>query len=56
MISAIAAPSFMLIPPRELADVGLGLLIDSRNRNPRMGKVEAAALRRSSAISFCIAP
>ncbi|HVX75861.1 MAG TPA: hypothetical protein VHB49_07030 [Bradyrhizobium sp.] len=44
----------MLIPPQELADVELGLMIDSWNRNPLVGKGRALRRAGSSAISFCI--
>src|ERR1700704_4282626 len=48
MISAMAVPSFMAVPSPKLADVGLGLVRHSWNRNSSIGKACAPPLQGSS--------
>src|SRR5665213_811438 len=52
MISAMAAPSFMPIPPRNWPMSGPAC--DSWNRIPPAGKARAGCLAGSSGIRFCL--
>jgi len=48
MISAMAVPSFMAVPSPKLADVELGLVRDSWNRDSSIGKACAPPLQGNS--------